>query len=225
MEFVAASVFCWYLCLFCDWTVHKLGHLRVRLFGVDVNPMYRTHMAHHKEGYPVGKLLRPAPYQGEGAEWAVMPPITLLWLAIWYVTRPNFHIFVLIFVESVVFLLISDHLHTHYHTEGSYLERFEWFQRRRAYHFLHHRKLQRNMSLGGISTLVDRLLLSYVEEKVDVQGVQQPSKCAAQDRGRAMEEKVARAKRDSTPVPRAKDEAIASVTASKSPCAVSASAA
>ena len=114
------------------------------------------------QGYPVGSLLRPGPYQGEGGETAFMPPVCAIWLAaLW--AAPRRRIFAAIFLQSAAFLFVSDYLHTQYHVKNSWLEGLlgDWFLRRRLYHFHHHHKLQETMSLGGISTVCDRLLGSY----------------------------------------------------------------
>jgi len=115
-----------------------------------------------KQGYPVGSLLRQGPYKGEGGETAFMPPVCAIWLAALWVA-PRRRIFAAIFLQSAVFLFVSDYLHTQYHVKDSWLEGLlgDWFLRRRLYHFHHHHKLQENMSLGGISTVCDRLFGSY----------------------------------------------------------------
>jgi len=47
-EILGTTVFSWYLCLFSDWGLHKLGHLRLPR-----NKIYTIHMAHHKEASAV----------------------------------------------------------------------------------------------------------------------------------------------------------------------------
>ena len=75
-------------------------------------------------------------------------------------------------VECALYLLVSDHLHQQYHVDGSWLEQFDWFMRRRERHFYHHYHMKRNMSLGGMDSTVDRLLHTYVQVKQkDVAGL------------------------------------------------------
>ena len=160
VELTGAMIFCWYLCLFADWTLHKLGHWRIR-----GNKIYETHMRHHKRKYPCGKLLQPGPYQGDGGETAFMPPVVLIWSVIFNVLPTR--IAAPVVLCSSVFLLASDHLHSQYHVSDSWLEPYlgEWFLERRKYHFHHHHSLQENMSLGGFSTIFDRLFGSYWDAK------------------------------------------------------------
>ena len=160
-EFTGAAIFCWYLCLFADWTLHNLGHLRMK-----GNLMFQVHMEHHKVAYPVGKLLRPGPYIDGGGAMAFGPWIVALWYAIFRFS-PSTRVAGFIFGLSAVFLLVSDYLHIQYHVKDSWLETAlgDWFLERRRYHFHHHNHLKDNMSLGGISTLVDRLCGSYWNEK------------------------------------------------------------
>ena len=156
LETGAVLVFVWYLCLFSDWTLHKIGHLRGRWNGI-----YATHMRHHTQSYPCKKLLRPGPYHGEGGETAFLPPVALIWGFIWYLSPTR--IAAQLIVCSFAFLLVSDHLHSQYHVKDSWLEPVlgEWFLERRRYHFHHHYRLQENMSLGGISTVLDRCIGSH----------------------------------------------------------------
>jgi len=161
IEFVGSTIFAWYMCLFADVGLHTLGHLRIK-----GNTMHTIHMSHHKVEYPCGNLLRPLPYRGGGGDKAFGPPVCLIWIAVFWLA-PHKRVFMAIFVESATFLFISDYLHMQYHVENSWLEGHlgDWFINRRLYHFHHHHRLRENMSLGGISTMVDRLFGTYWSEK------------------------------------------------------------
>ena len=76
--------------------------------------------------------------------------------------------YLVVLLESTLFIFVSDHLHVQYHLKGSYLERFDWFQRRRQRHFWHHKHLRENMSLGGIDPVFDHLFKTYREVEITV---------------------------------------------------------
>ena len=156
-EYMNVILFSWYLCLFYEWCLHNIGHLRIR-----GNIFYTKHMYHHKIAYPYDKLLQVGPYKSDGSGWIFLPLIILLWTSIYWIV-PNKKISTIILIESGGFLIISDYLHTQYHVVNTWLEGFlgDWFIQRRQYHFHHHHHLHRNMSLGGISTIMDRLFGTY----------------------------------------------------------------
>lgn len=118
-------------------------------------------MVHHKIHYPVGNLLRPAPYTSGGGAKAFGPVI--LAIAAGLFALLPLRIAIIVMLQAAAFLIASDKLHMHYHIKGSWLERFQWFQDRRMRHFYHHGHLRDHMSLGGIDPVFDRLLGTYVE--------------------------------------------------------------
>jgi len=132
-----------------DWTLHRLGHLRHPL-----NAVHRVHALHH-ERYR-GRRFLSSTYVGDYGALAYAPLIVIVWLAT-YATFPS-HTTRCVVAFSGCFALASDYLHSHFHTAGSWLERFEWFARKRRYHFIHHRRNSKNLSLGGLSTPVDALM-------------------------------------------------------------------
>ena len=158
IELTTATILGWYLCLIGDYLLHTIGHSRFSLF----RPIYTTHMQHHKKCYPVGKLLQKAPYLPAGGENAFLPPLFVVWAIIIFFLPSRFSL--LLLVESVSFLLVSDYLHTQYHVQGSWLEGLlgDWFFKRREYHFHHHHRNHENMSLGGLSSFADRLFGTHV---------------------------------------------------------------
>ena len=118
-------------------------------------------MTHHKVHYPITKLLRPSSYNSGGGEFAFGPIIAMIYFII-YILLPTRIAFVVL-LECTLFLFVSDRLHVEYHMQGSYLEKFDWFLRRRERHFWHHKHLRENMSLGGIDPVFDHLFKTYHE--------------------------------------------------------------
>ena len=129
-----------------DWGLHRLGHLKHPL-----NVVHRVHVLHH-ERYR-GRNLLSSKYVGDYGTLAFGPLILIVWLAACAIFPARTAHCVVAF--SGCFALASDYLHTHFHTRGSWLERYDWFARKRCYHFVHHRRHGKNLSLGGLSTPVD----------------------------------------------------------------------
>lgn len=160
-ELLCTTVATWYFCNLMDWLLHTMSHMPTRL--PVLKTIHRIHMTHHKIHYPITKLLRPEPYNSGGGELAFGPIIAIIY-GIIYILLPV-RIAWVVLLESTLFLLASDRLHVEYHVQGSYLERFDWFLRRRERHFWHHKHLRENMSLGGIDPVFDHVFKTYREVK------------------------------------------------------------
>ena len=163
-EFVCITIITWYFCNLLDWSLHTMSHIPTKL--PIIKTIHRIHMAHHKVHYPITKLLRTKPYMSGGGDLAFGPIIALISGIIYMLLPLKFYLVVLL--ESTLFIFVSDHLHVQYHLKGSYLERFDWFQRRRQRHFWHHKHLRENMSLGGIDPVFDHLFKTYREVEITV---------------------------------------------------------
>ena len=161
-ECACITLITWYFCNLVDWLLHSMSHIPTKL--PIIKTIHRIHMTHHKVHYPITKLLRSKPYMSGGGELAFGPIMALIYGIICILLPLKFALIVLI--ESTTFLFVSDQLHVQYHLQGSYLERFDWFQRRRERHFWHHKHLRENMSLGGIDPVFDRLFRTYHEVEI-----------------------------------------------------------
>lgn len=90
---------------------------------------------------------------------------------LWYFAIPFSIIGLLVFVLAPLALFathlgalafsISIHIlfHRHYHLRGTPLERFGWFRKKRALHFIHHRRVRSNYAI--VENWIDRLLGTY----------------------------------------------------------------
>lgn len=126
--------------------------------------LYKSHMTHHLKTYPPNDLLSEQ-YRSAGADNGVfvfVPIITfacvLLCVALYFL---GISLSTLILVCGIIAVLGAGHdlLHTQYHLKDSKLNRFKWFQRLRAVHFYHHRRMNRN--LGIIFMGWDRVLRTF----------------------------------------------------------------
>ena len=146
----------WYLYHITEYCFLRLGHSRIY-----VGHIYKLHRNHHRIHYPITQLKAPMPYKA-GNEYyfsdgvvAYLPPSILIAIVLYNLLE--LYIFLFIVSEITIISAISDYIHTQTHIEDSWLEKYEWFQESRRIHFIHHRKLHKNYSLGGLDYNIDRL--------------------------------------------------------------------
>ena len=120
--------------------------------------LYRTHINFH-HGYYNKNRLASARYEGDEEDIA---PLFLIPLGI-LATAAFFLLPLALFVTVLLAAAASFYLHVwfdkSYHVEGTYLERFAWFQRKRQLHYVHH--LHANTNYAVIDFFWDRLLGTY----------------------------------------------------------------
>ena len=145
-----------YITIFIEWCLHKLGHINHKY-----NFIYHSHIDHHKRYYPVGNLLQSAPYKDGKGGYIYLCISLIIWILAYHIIHRNIAIIFIIF--SGLFIFISDHLHTQFHIKDSYLQYYfgEWFIKKREYHFEHHRRMDKHLSLSGIYTGIDKLFGTY----------------------------------------------------------------
>ena len=113
-EFVCITIITWYFCNLLDWSLHTMSHIPTKL--PIIKTIHRIHMAHHKVHYPITKLLRTKPYMSGGGDLAFGPSIALISGIIYMLLPLKFYLVVLL--ESTLFIFVSDHLHVQYHLKG-----------------------------------------------------------------------------------------------------------
>lgn len=131
---------------------YKLGH----------HPMggtfFRNHLNFHHTYYAKDHLVSPTYLGDEGNNTPFFFIPVLLAGACTYFVLP-----LDLFAVAVVACAASFYAHVffdkEYHVEGSRLERFAWFRRKRALHFVHHRHADANFAV--IDTFWDRVLGTY----------------------------------------------------------------
>lgn len=149
----------WQFTNLVEWGLHTLAHKRVNL--PFLRDLHRIHMEHHKRHYPIKNLLRDAPYRDGGGAQVFLPLISLVIMAAYLLLRTR--LFVIFLVEGLGLQIASTYLHDQFHIRGSWLEKYQWFLRRRYRHFYHHGHLQKNMSLGGVDKSWDIFFSTFVE--------------------------------------------------------------
>ena len=76
------------------------------------------------------------------------------------------NLFVLMALASAASFYAHVYIDKEYHVEGSSLERFAWFRRKRQLHFAHH--LHTNSNFAVIDFFWDRLLGTYRRPDQDI---------------------------------------------------------
>ena len=155
---VAFVIFTWYVVNGIEWFLHMVSHTRINL--PFFRQLHKIHMQHHKIHYPMSSLIKPSPYQDGGGTF-VFGPLVLLLIITAFAVLP-FRYAVIFNVEGCSVLGISTYLHDAFHIEKHWLERYDWFMKRRALHFYHHGHHKKNMSLSGIDTTMDKCMRTFV---------------------------------------------------------------
>ena len=143
----------WYIYHLIEYAFHKLGH-----YNHPYNYIYYLHKLHHTN-YPMWDLISPE-YRGR-KEGLIAYSIPSIFVSITLYLFLSYRTFIVIVVELVCLMIISDIIHTQIHTSNSWLERFDWFKENRRLHFIHHRRLDKNLSFAGLSHSVDKTLGTF----------------------------------------------------------------
>ena len=147
----------WEFYFILEYILHQLGHKRIDL--PILRNIHEVHIMHHKL-YPPNKLLQKQ-YQTGDAMWVFIPITLSLFGAAYLVLQWKY--FLVFSVEIAALLCASDYLHTEFHKEGTWLEKYKVFHKMRKTHFHHHTHAKKNMALGGIDYSWDKILGTYVE--------------------------------------------------------------
>ena len=147
----------WFLYHSIEYVLHSLGHSHK--YGTYI---YRIHRNHHTIHYPTNNLLsnehRTNSLYGlsEGMV-AYTPPVMIIFQILYFIVK--FDTFLIITSELLFIAYLSDYLHSQIHLNQSWLEEYEWFQKKREEHFNHHRNTNKNMNI--IDMNLDRLNKTY----------------------------------------------------------------
>ena len=145
-----------HLVMSCGQTLmhYWLGHHRIG--GV----LFRNHINFHHARYARGHLTSTL---AEGAEGNNTPyfyiPVLLVGTAVWFILPLDLFIAVTLAAGASFYAHVW--FDRAYHVEGSYLERFAWFRRKRQLHFVHH--MHANCNFAVIDFFWDRVLRTYRE--------------------------------------------------------------
>ena len=136
-----------------------LGHRRIG--GV----LFRNHINYHHAYYARGHLAMAVPEGNEGNNTPYFLVPVLLAGVVAFAVLPR-ALFVAMTCAAAASFFAHVYLDKAYHVEGSYLERFAWFRRKRQLHFVHH--VHANSNFAVIDFFWDRLLGTYREADRDL---------------------------------------------------------
>ncbi|MGO9999559.1 MAG: hypothetical protein ACLPKW_17700 [Acetobacteraceae bacterium] len=125
----------------------------------------RNHIDFHHTYYTRGHLAS-AVYRGmDGNNTPFFLIPTILVGGVLFFVLP-FRLFVVMALASAASFYAHVYIDKAYHVEGSSLERFAWFRRKRQLHFAHH--LHANANFAVIDFFWDRMLGTYRKPDQDI---------------------------------------------------------
>ena len=140
--------------LFCnllEYILHKVSHNRHFKY------LYNSHHYHHVVEFPPHKLVDNNIEYRSFIYNEYLHVSTILWI-ISYIYLDLYQ-FTEFFIESIIYLLCCDYLHSSYHRDNSYLEKCNWFKKKKKLHLLHHKKTVHNFNLFDNTS--DKLLNTF----------------------------------------------------------------
>jgi sterol desaturase/sphingolipid hydroxylase (fatty acid hydroxylase superfamily) len=154
-------IVCAHLVMSCGQTLMHcwLGHHRLG------GRFFRNHIKFHHTYYARSHLTS-AVYRGtdgNNTPYFLIPTI-LVGGALFFVLPLN--LFVVMALASAASFYAHVFIDKEYHVEGSRLERFAWFRRKRQLHFAHH--LHANSNFAVIDFFWDRMLGTYRKPDQDI---------------------------------------------------------
>jgi hypothetical protein len=147
----------YYFASFIQTVFHRIfGHTR------RIGAVYDVHVGGHHARYQ-GKLLTAKwiPSERHVMWYYAIPFGPMLVVAFVLLSRISFAIHTAALAWTIWWHI---YLHKHYHLHGSWFVRFEWFRKKRALHFIHHRSDQKNFAI--VEYVWDRLLGTYQSKGV-----------------------------------------------------------
>lgn len=144
-----------------EYFLHSLGHNSK--YGLYI---YKYHKKHHKIHYPANKLLDYKPYKTDYkfnlfSDGLVAYSLPILFLGFVNYKVLDYESFVNLSINLFIFTYLSDYLHTEIHTKDSWLEKYEWFLKKRKIHFLHHKNVKKNKNVLNLK--IDKFMNTYLE--------------------------------------------------------------
>jgi sterol desaturase/sphingolipid hydroxylase (fatty acid hydroxylase superfamily) len=151
--FVVTAVCTHLVISFCQTALHRwFGHRRLGGF------LFRNHINFHHANYARGRLAS-ATYRGDQGNNTpfFLVPTVLVGTGLFFALPLD--LFLVMVIASVASFYAHVFFDKEYHVEGSRLERFAWFRRKRQLHFVHH--LHADSNFAVIDFFWDRVLGTY----------------------------------------------------------------
>ena len=130
---------------FIEYATHKLAHSKI--FG---GYLYKYHKIHHYVSFPPNKLMIKKYKEVVTLEQLIIIGyilglfIPILKIYSYFLPKYTWKFT----VESLFYTISVDQLHTQYHLEESYLDKYAWFRKLKNRHHNHHIDTSKNINLG-----------------------------------------------------------------------------
>ena len=135
--YIIFVIYC--ICNILEHILHKLSHNK------NIYYLYNPHHYHHVVEYPPSKLVNNEVKYRSFIYNEYLHISIFLWIISYiYLDSITFIIFL---IESSIYLFLCDYLHSSYHKNNSYLEKYLWFKKKKELHLLHHKKTVYNFNL------------------------------------------------------------------------------
>lgn len=156
--FLLYSIPSWYYYNLIEYFLHSLSHNN-KIYS------YKIHKKHHTIHYPVKKLIQKSPYKTDIHKYIFpdgflangIPFLGILMLNYLLLGNSSHNINIWLLIDGY----ISDYIHTEIHTENSWLEKYNWFKKKRELHLLHHKNIKENINI--MTNIYDKLFNTYSE--------------------------------------------------------------
>jgi sterol desaturase/sphingolipid hydroxylase (fatty acid hydroxylase superfamily) len=126
---------------------------------------FRAHMNHHLKQYPTTSYLSEK-YRSPGKDNTVFifGAVLLVLCSLMFIFLP-LRFAIILSAEFLVLGLLNDYLHDRFHIHPHWLEKYKFFHKLRATHYLHHRDMKTNY--GIFSFIFDRMCGTYNKIKTN----------------------------------------------------------
>jgi hypothetical protein len=120
--------------------------------------LHRDHLLNHHAIYSRGVMTSERYLDEERSITAYYVPPLIGLATVAYVFLP-FELFCVHVLSLTASFALHSYLHTRYHLERTWLQRFQWFQRKQRLHAVHHRNGSKNFAV--MEFVWDRVLGTY----------------------------------------------------------------
>lgn len=145
IKFINLSLVTYFICNFIEYGLHKLSH------NPKIPLLYKWHHYHHTHEFPPYKLVNNN-HINKSIIYNYYVYIVLLIHLLTYCLISSIQVKLIIYVESTIYMYIANKMHNSYHKDDTWLEQFQWFQRKKSLHLYHHIKTTSNFNLFDNTT-------------------------------------------------------------------------
>ena len=120
-----------------EYALHKASHYK------ESGRLYTWHKVHHID-YPVTRLESDTYIDSTGWYDNMFAFYIILTVLIFYMSSSTNRTAIIVSSEIIAYSFILDYFHQQFHLTNSILKNYNWFQKLKQYHLLHHQKQKTN---------------------------------------------------------------------------------